>query len=753
MTELASPDYLTGGLSCGKVAAFSPDGLEFVVVLRRGNVERGSNDYTMLQWKTNEVASERPRILLHWESQTVDPAIDPDSLAWSSDGHSLVFLGHTGGSEQQAFQLELKTHTLRELTKDPTGVTSYDADSNGGLAAYEALPPAESLWGEGTTRRGLVVTTQRLGELIAGEKAHGVLGRRGERRLFIESGRGLREVTALPGSVLDGDPWGRDEGAVSVSPSGQYVVVPENLLVSHVPGAWRGYRDYIVRLMLSGLGKFERSEDSYLSRYVLVDTNSGRSRVLLNVPVFGFAHLVWSRDSRSVVISDSLLPLRADSSDQERMEASQRTAVEVNVEGGIARRIPGCSTAIAWRGGILTCVADSMLLKLLRHVSGKAPRPDRHGCSDAEVIGVRKAGKGWRRAEGLVSSRLDVYLKEGMNDPPELYYKRAAQKRGRLLWNLNPQLSDVLLSKERLIKWRLSTGRSVSGGLYWPVNYQQGHRYPLVIQTHGFSPDRFAFFGPFSTAYAAQPLAARGMFVLQLDDTWTPPEDAAGRGQLKEIDSAIAVYRSAIAYLSQQHLIDPRRVGIIGFSVSGLYVKWALVHDPGVFSAASVTESQSGGYFEYMAGYNDVDVRSLYGGPPFGRFLKAWIRLSPSFNLEHVRSPLLMTVLDPRNVFQDWAWLQGLRDLGKPVFMIMLDGHDFHELQQPWNRSISSGDNVEWFDFWLNGHESKDSASTWMYRLWEGLCDNQMALNPDRRLPCIPTARRVETATRGSTQP
>ena len=53
-------------------------------------------------------------------------------------------------------------------------------------------------------------------------------------------------------------------------------------------------------------------------------------------------------------------------------------------------------------------------------------------------------------------------------------------------------------------------------GLYWPLNYVAGRKYPLVIQTHGWTPDRFWMDGPWTTAFAAQALAGKGFFVLQV---------------------------------------------------------------------------------------------------------------------------------------------------------------------------------------------------------------------------------------------
>lgn len=67
-----------------------------------------------------------------------------------------------------------------------------------------------------------------------------------------------------------------------------------------------------------------------------------------------------------------------------------------------------------------------------------------------------------------------------------------------------------------VLKWKGTDGNVSAGELYYPVGYVVGHRYPLILQTHGESRETFWIQGPFSTTSAAQPLANQGFFVLQM---------------------------------------------------------------------------------------------------------------------------------------------------------------------------------------------------------------------------------------------
>jgi hypothetical protein len=97
----------------------------------------------------------------------------------------------------------------------------------------------------------------------------------------------------------------------------------------------------------------------------------------------------------------------------------------------------------------------------------------------------------------------------------------------------------------------------------------------------------------------------------------------------------------------------------------------------------------------------------------------------------------------------EWEWLQGLRDLRKPVEMLVLDGRsqDGHDLQEPWNQAIVSGANVDWFDFWLNGHEDNSPGKRAQYARWRLLRSLQGAERGGRHQRI--TWTELESTTRG----
>ena len=80
---------------------------------------------------------------------------------------------------------------------------------------------------------------------------------------------------------------------------------------------------------------------------------------------------------------------------------------------------------------------------------------------------------------------LEVTVKQGFNEPPLLV--ATDKQTSRVIWDPNPQLKNIELGQASVYTWKDKEGREWKGGLYKPSNYKPGQRYPLVIQTHGFS--------------------------------------------------------------------------------------------------------------------------------------------------------------------------------------------------------------------------------------------------------------------------
>jgi dipeptidyl aminopeptidase/acylaminoacyl peptidase len=307
---------------------------------------------------------------------------------------------------------------------------------------------------------------------------------------------------------------------------------------------------------------------------------------------------------------------------------------------------------------------------------------------------------------------LEVTVTEGLNEAPQFV---ATNKRiSRVIWDPNPQLKNIEFGEASIYTWKDKEARNWRGGLFKPINYKAGQRYPLVIQTHGFVESEFVPSGLFSTAFAARALAVAGIMVLQIAEHC--PMQTAQEGPC-----AVSGYEAAANKLVSEGLVDPEKIGIIGFSRTCFYVMETLTTSSLHLKAASINDGIMETYFQYLMWIDrNPEADSMIGAPPFGEGLQRWLKRSPGFNLDKVAAPLLVNGCGPSGVLAMWEVYAGLRYLHKPVDLILLNT-DEHVLTNPAVRMASQGGSVDWFRFWLQDYEDSDPAKADQYKRWHEL--------------------------------
>jgi hypothetical protein len=285
------------------------------------------------------------------------------------------------------------------------------------------------------------------------------------------------------------------------------------------------------------------------------------------------------------------------------------------------------------------------------------------------------------------------------------------------LLDLNPQFGKLTFGGVSEVRWKATDGSEVVGGLYLPFDYKEGTRYPLVIQTHGFDKDRFWIDGPFTSAFAAQPLAAKGIAVLQVGRSVHPGQIKTVTNTPEEGPREMAAYEGAIDDLDRRGLIDRERVGIIGFSRTAFRVGYTLTHSKYHFAAATLADGFEGGYVNYVL-FQGADSVGVNGGLPSDASLALWLKRSPGFNLDKVSGPVRIEEYAYGSLLGGWEWFSGLSFREKPVELIWIP-FGTHLLVKPWERLVSQQGNVDWFDYWLQGRSDPDPSKREQYQRWE----------------------------------
>jgi len=674
-----------------------------VVVLRKGNLDQNTDDYSLLLYKTGQALdSPQPRVLLTLASSSNRPAIS--EVKWL-DNDSIAFLGENPGGLPQIHTLNTSSGNLQRLTDHRTPILSYDVTADQKVLVFVAEPLRQkSAHEQETVRFGMVIGNQFLEEILAGDSWPFVATIREGEQLFVKyKGESARQISMQDVLLPQLPP-------PSLSPDGRYAIV--TVFFRDPPRQWEGYQDTLLAERVTA--KRVAGAASGVPGYILLDTTSGNVSHLLNAPLGLFPRhsegYAWAPDGHSVVLSGTFLPL--DVTDPRELDKRRKTKYVIEL------RLPNRE---------ITTVTEREL-KIVRwdRATNMISLESRYS-SESAVYG--KTGSGWKefaiKPEDIPSDvPLEVNLEEDINTPPRISVSISKSNRRGMLLDLNPQFEELRFGKVEAISWKATDGHEVLGGLYLPPDYAAGKKYPLVIQTHGFAPSRFMIDGPWGGgAFSAQPLASRGFVVLQVGASRDRDQDRKYINTTQEAPRETAGYEGAIEYLVSRGIVDPSRVGIIGFSRTMYTVEYALTHSKYRFAAATVADGFDAGYFSYI-GFPNKDYENLNGGPPFGETLQLWLKNAPGFNLEKVRTPVRIEVYSVFGIVGAWEWFSGLRYLGKPVELIYLrDGT--HLLVKPSHRLASQEGNVDWFSFWLKGEEDPDPGKAEQYARWRELRKQQ----------------------------
>lgn len=702
MTRWADPGYFLEGKEQSPVGIFSPDKKKFIVVVKKGDLQRNTVQYSLLLFQASDAFhSPRPDVLVSMSSSSNRPGIS--NIKWLRGGQSVVFLGENPGEISQVYSVNLQTRKLTRLTNHPTPIVAYDISSDGREILYEANPPRQPdrYSDESAERHGVVISTQRLSDLITGSCQSDQTDEFANKQLFLKIGNS-------PALKIFTSDYLTQYLPLSLSPNGRY-----GLLAAYarsIPRSWSAYQDpllhpYIVAEQKPGI-------PSQVLYYVLLDAERDRLVPLINAPLSWFTGgFAWSRDGNSLVVSGTYLPLNVSDPVERKFREKQTFVVEVDLPGrGISK---------------ITDRATELKIVRWEQETGKLLLQSGYSWKKITTETYKKIGSTWRRVpltkeDFQTKNPLNVTLQEDMNTRPTITASDSKMHRTAVLLNLNPQFADLRFGKVEAIHWEATDGHEVVGGLYLPPDYTPGRRYPLVIQTHGFRKDRFWINGPWDSAFAAQPLAAAGMIVLQVGSSSDLGQDLKYEDTPREAPRQMAAYEGAINYLDQRRLIDPKRVGIIGFSRTVFYVEYALTESRYHFAAATIADGFDGGYMNFLL-YGGRDYVAVNGSHlPFGPSLKSWIKNSPGFNLEKVSTPVRLEYYGRGEFLGGWQWFAGLSLLHKPVDFIWLPCGP-HLLVKPRERLTSEQGNVDWFAFWLEDTEDPDPSKREEYVRWTGL--------------------------------
>jgi hypothetical protein len=706
---------------------FSPDGNYVAVDSERGRLDLNRPEDSLRFYRVPDIED----FLDHADSQPPSPiwvltlSTDKEGpiitkCRWLADSSGVAFLERVEGGNQQLVFADIRKHATESLTPANEMVRGFDIRDRKNYVYIIADPASrEKLQTEGEAP-SIAGSDRPLYEVLYcllfpnDALTVRVLSSRNYLWAVVDGKRFEAKNSGSP-IVLYGF-FGR---TMVLSPDGRSLVT--TLPIPEVPSSWEvlyppPYASSPFRIR-SGLQDLQ-SGTSNMNQYVRIDLQTGSVQALTDAPTSDAAGwwargtAGWSSDGRAILLPGTFVKSKDSKPSRPCVAvvnfASNASTCIVTLssrEAPVVEEGPGTIMDVRFVGGNSQRI--SIVLKKYRDSSIRTTEY-RRGEDGAWQVAVQSQGEPRVEHNGL-----EVTVKQGLNNPPLLVATN--KHRSGVIWDPNPQLKNIDLGQASVYTWKDKSGREWKSGLYKPINYKSGERYPLVIQTHGFSESEFRPSGVFPSAFAARELAAAGITVLQIGE--------AGDCRLVTVNEGPCMasgFESAANQLISDGLADPDKIGIIGFSRTCFYVMDMLTTGSLKLKAASITDGVMETYLQYMLFGPNAETESMIGAMPFGEGLQQWLKRSPGFNLDRITTPLLVVGGGRLGLLGMWEPYAGLRYLQKPVDLMMLNS-DEHVLTNPAVRMASQGGAVDWFRFWLQDYEDPNPVKAEQYARWHKL--------------------------------
>jgi dipeptidyl aminopeptidase/acylaminoacyl peptidase len=306
-----------------------------------------------------------------------------------------------------------------------------------------------------------------------------------------------------------------------------------------------------------------------------------------------------------------------------------------------------------------------------------------------------------------------AFIAEDPTHMGELYISAVSPFAPRKLTDMTAQVKDWKLGTVEVISWKSQDGATIEGILHKPADYDPARKYPLLVMIHGGpTGTSFPTLSPDEYAYPIQTFLSKGALVLEPNYRGSAGYGSAfralnvrnlGVGDMWDV-------MSGVDYLIGKGIVDPSRMGSMGWSQGG-YISAFLTTHTNRFKAISV----GAGISDWTTYYVNTDIT------PFTRqYLHAtpwddpeiYARTSPISTIKQAKTPTLIQQgsNDQRVPVPDsFELYRGLQDQGVASRFILYTGFG-HGINKPKSLRALQQSNLDWFNFYIwNQPIPKDS--------------------------------------------
>jgi dipeptidyl aminopeptidase/acylaminoacyl peptidase len=304
------------------------------------------------------------------------------------------------------------------------------------------------------------------------------------------------------------------------------------------------------------------------------------------------------------------------------------------------------------------------------------------------------------------------YVMQTFEESPNIFVGGPALTGAKRVTATNAFQSNYAWSRSELLEYKSPKGQRLQGALYYPAGYEPGRKYPMIVYLYEKLSDGLHRYIPLSerSYYNASAITGHGYFLLMPDIIFRPREPGL---------SVAECVTAAVKELLARGQVDEKKIGVAGHSWGGFDAAFLATHTD-LFAAAvagaPITDLISNyGNHHWSSGIAETDhieTGQQRMAVPLYEDLQAYIRNSAIFNVQNMKTPLLIEVGDSDGTvfFHQGVELYNVaRRAGKNVVLLEYGGED-HGLRKKADQIDYQRRIFAWF-----GHYLKDEpAARWI---------------------------------------
>lgn len=567
----------------------SPDGKYIAYVVRVPVMEGEKSEYNNQIW----VAATDGAFNLQYtrgEKSSSSPRFSPD-------GKQIAFLSNRQGDKNQVFTMRLMGGEPEQITDTKTGVTTFKWSPDGARIAYLMKDPDNEEEEKSKKEKTDVILVDKNFKYnhlyttsVSSDKA------------------GKRKIKQLTSGTyhVNGFDWSPDGSTIAFS----YAPNP--------------------KINDGGL-------ESDIST---IPSDSGKITPIVKRPGVDVSPL-YSPDGKWIAFqSTGGRPERVGLSDVYKVSSSGGSLIEL-------QKTPDRNASIeAWaQDGSYLFVSENYktshtLLALPSDNKTKTLKGDFIAYSDSKLP-ILTSLKGSSSAFSISKSGSMAYTFEDVNTPEEVFIAGAKGENNKKISSVNSDFDPPTLGKTELISWKSKDGLVVEGLITYPVDFEQGKKYPIVLQIHGgpagvFSQSYTGAPGIYMTQYFAQ----QGFIVLRPN-----PRGSSGYGKdfryANIRDWGFGDYQDLITgvdHVLNMGIADKDKQFVMGWSYGGYMTSW-VVTQTDRFKAASM----GAGLPNLVSMVTTTDIPDYIvahaGGKEFWEEYEEYEKHSAIYQIKNVKTP------------------------------------------------------------------------------------------------------------------